>query len=106
VYSAADVFLFPTRVRATAMSCSKRELWLSAGHKGYPSHEDWVLTASTVSRPRTDDEFAAKIAELVDDQNARSRMVDGAKQLAAARYQTHCWNADEHLRISGVRSRV
>lgn len=84
VYSAADVFVFPTRAE------SYGNVMLEAGSCGcplvirdIPVYEDWVVDGKHCLKARTDDEFAAKIAELVDDQNARSRMVDGARQLAA-----------------------
>jgi 1,2-diacylglycerol-3-alpha-glucose alpha-1,2-glucosyltransferase len=84
VYSAADVFMFPTRaesygnVMLEAASCGCPLLI-----RDIPVYEDWVVDGTHCLKSRTDEEFAGNLEALVDDEALRARMVDGAAGLAA-----------------------
>ena len=83
VYSAADVFMFPTRaesygnVMLEAASCE-----CPLVIRDIPVYEDWVVDGTHCLKARTDAEFAEKLELLLDDEQLRSRMVDGAAELA------------------------
>ncbi|HEX9909204.1 MAG TPA: glycosyltransferase family 4 protein [Thermoplasmata archaeon] len=84
VYSAADVFVFPTRAE------SYGNVMLEAASTGLPIivrdipvYEEWVRDGTHCLKARTDEEFAAKLRSLLDDGPLRARMAAGAKQLAA-----------------------
>lgn len=84
VYSAADVFVFPTRaesygnVMLEAASCGCPLLI-----RDIPVFEEWVQDGVHCLKARSDDEFVSKLKSLLDDGSTRSMMVAGAKQLAA-----------------------
>jgi len=84
VYSAADVFVFPTRaesygnVMLEAASCGCPLLI-----RDIPVYEEWVQDGTHCLKARTDAEFASKLEELLDDDSLRSRMAEGARTLAA-----------------------
>ncbi len=83
VYSAADVFMFPTRaesygnVMLEAASCGCPLLI-----RDIPVYEDWVVAGKHCLKARTDEEFAHQLEPLLDDVALRSRLVDGAQELA------------------------
>jgi 1,2-diacylglycerol-3-alpha-glucose alpha-1,2-glucosyltransferase len=83
VYSAADVFVFPTRaesygnVMLEAASCGCPLLI-----RDIPVFEEWVHDGVHCMKARSDEEFASKLRSLLDDGSMRSRMVTGAKRLA------------------------
>jgi len=83
-YSAADVFVFPTRaesygnVMLEAASCGCPLLI-----RDIPVYEEWVVEGKHCMKARDDDEFAAKLRALLDDDGHRRRMIEGAKALAA-----------------------
>lgn len=83
VYSAADVFVFPTRaesygnVMLEAASCGCPLLI-----RDIPVYEDWVRDGFHCMKARTDAEFAEKLRMLLDDDGLRARMADGAMALA------------------------
>ncbi len=83
VYSAADVFVFPTRaesygnVMLEAASCGCPLLI-----RDIPVYEEWVHDGVHCLKARTDAEFAQKLESLVDDAQLRGRMVQGARDLA------------------------
>jgi 1,2-diacylglycerol-3-alpha-glucose alpha-1,2-glucosyltransferase len=83
VYSAADVFVFPTRaesygnVMLEAASCGCPLLI-----RDIPVYEEWVHDGIHCMKARSDEEFASKLRSLLDDGSLRSRMVTGAKLLA------------------------
>lgn len=84
VYSAADVFMFPTKaesygnVMLEAASCGCPLLI-----RDIPVYEDWVVDGTHCIKSRTDDEFAENLERLLDDDELRRQMVDGAMRLAA-----------------------
>lgn len=84
VYSAADVFVFPTRaesygnVMLEAASCG-----CPLVIRDIPVYEDWVVDGRHCIKARSDQDFADGVARLLDDSQARSRMIDGARELAA-----------------------
>ena len=84
VYSAADVFVFPTRaesygnVMLEAASCGCPLLI-----RDIPVYEDWVVDGRHCLKAKSDDEFSARLSELLTDSKLRTKMVDGSKQLAA-----------------------
>jgi len=84
VYSASDVFVFPTRaesygnVMLEAASCGCPLLI-----RDIPVYEDWVVDGTHCVKSRTDDEFAGNLERLLDDEALRTKMVDGARRLAA-----------------------
>jgi glycosyltransferase involved in cell wall biosynthesis len=84
VYSAADVFVFPTRaesygnVMLEAASCGCPLLI-----RDIPVYEDWVVDGMHCIKSRTDEEFAANLERLLADGGLRAKMVDGALKLAA-----------------------
>lgn len=83
VYSAADVFVFPTRaesygnVMLEAASCGCPLLI-----RDIPVYEVWVQDGKHCLKARSDEEFAQKLGEMLADDGLRSRLVDGAKLLA------------------------
>jgi len=83
VYSAADVFVFPTRaesygnVMLEAASCGCPLLI-----RDIPVYEDWVVDGKHCLKAKSDDDFHAKLKSLIDDQAVRTRMAQGAKLLA------------------------
>lgn len=83
VYSAADVFVFPTRaesygnVMLEAASCGCPLLI-----RDIPVYEEWVHDGVHCMKARSDEEFASKLRDLLGDGSLRSRMVGGAKRLA------------------------
>lgn len=83
VYSAADVFIFPTRAESygnamlEAASCGCPLLI-----RDIPVYEDWVEDGRHCLKARTDEDFARHIESLVDDGALRSRMIEGARELA------------------------
>jgi len=84
VYSAADVFVFPTRaesygnVMLEAASCGCPLLI-----RDIPVYEDWVVDGRHCLKAKSDDEFSARLSELLADPKLRNKMVEGSKQLAA-----------------------
>lgn len=84
VYSAADAFVFPTRaesygnVMLEAASCGCPLLI-----RDIPVYEEWVQDGVHCMKARSDEEFASKLRSLLDDGSLRSKMVSGARQLAA-----------------------
>ncbi|OGS51592.1 MAG: hypothetical protein A3K75_00210 [Euryarchaeota archaeon RBG_13_61_15] len=83
VYSAADVFVFPTRAE------SYGNVMLEAGSCGcpllirdIPVYEDWVVDGKHCVKARTDEEFAEKLRRLLDDDAFRAEMSSGARLLA------------------------
>lgn len=83
VYSAADIFVFPTRaesygnVMLEAASCGCPLLI-----RNIPVYEEWVRDGEHCLKASTEDEFADKLSSLLDDESSRARLVAGAKQLA------------------------
>ncbi len=83
VYSAADVFVFPTRaesygnVMLEAASCGCPLLI-----RDIPVYEEWVQHGKHCLKARTDAEFADMLGSLIDDQGLRSTMAEGARSLA------------------------
>ena len=84
VYSAADVFVFPTRaesygnVMLEAASCGCPLII-----RDIPVYEEWVLDGTHCLKARSDDEFAEKVRMVIDDPILRSGLVSGALGLAA-----------------------
>jgi 1,2-diacylglycerol-3-alpha-glucose alpha-1,2-glucosyltransferase len=82
-YSAADVFMFPTRaesygnVMLEAASCGCPLLI-----RDIPVYEDWVVDGKHCLKATNDDDFARKLEMLLDDAPLRSRMIEGAGELA------------------------
>lgn len=82
-YSAADVFVFPTRaesygnVMLEAASCGCPLLI-----RDIPVYEGWVQDGVHCLKARTDAEFASRLTELLDDVSLRTQMAEGAKRLA------------------------
>jgi len=83
VYSAADVFVFPTRgesygnVMLEAASCGCPLLI-----RDIPVYEDWVIDNEHCLKANSNDEFALKLERILDDAALRSKLTDGAKALA------------------------
>lgn len=83
VYSAADVFVFPTRaesygnVMLEAASCGCPLLI-----RDIPVYEEWVKDGAHCLKARTDVEFVQRLETLVDDPALRARMAGGALALA------------------------
>jgi len=83
VYSAADVFVFPTKaesygnVMLEAASCGCPLLI-----RDIPVYDDWVVDGKHCLKAKTDNEFAAKLGKLLDDASLRDEMSRGAKALA------------------------
>jgi len=84
VYSAADVFVFPTRaesygnVMLEAASCGCPLLI-----RDIPVYEEWVHDGKHCMKARSDQEFVEKLRSLLDDNALRARMIKGAKLLAS-----------------------
>ncbi len=83
VYSAADVFVFPTRaesygnVMLEAASCGCPLLI-----RDIPVYEGWVHDGEHCLKARTDDDFARQLSVLLDDEGQRRKFVAGARSLA------------------------
>ena len=83
VYSAADVFVFPTRaesygnVMLEAASCGCPLLI-----RDIPVYEEWVEGGKHCLKARTDAEFVEMLGRLIDDRSLRARMAEGARSLA------------------------
>jgi len=83
VYSAADVFVFPTRAESygnamlEAASCGCPLLI-----RDIPVYEEWVVDGKHCLKARDDSEFSEKLGELLDDADLRKRMSEGAIGLA------------------------
>lgn len=83
VYSAADVFVFPTRaesygnVMLEAASCGCPLLI-----RDIPVYEGWVRDGEHCLKAKTDAEFVQRLESMVDDEGLRERMVHGAAALA------------------------
>jgi len=84
VYSAADVFVFPTRaesygnVMLEAASCGCPLLI-----RDIPVYEEWVHDGTHCIKAKSDQEFIGSLRSLLDDRDLKSRMVGGAKLLAS-----------------------
>jgi glycosyltransferase involved in cell wall biosynthesis len=84
VYSAADIFVFPTRaesygnVMLEAASCGCPLLI-----RDIPVYEEWVVDGKHCIKAKNDREFIEKLRGLLEDDGLRTRMIDGAKQLAS-----------------------
>ncbi len=84
VYSAADVFVFPTRaesygnVMLEAASCGCPLII-----RDIPVYEAWVRDGTHCLKARTDDEFCDTLRMVLDNAGLRSRLVNGAASLAA-----------------------
>jgi len=83
VYSAADVFVFPTRAESygnamlEAASCGCPLLI-----RDIPVFEEWVRDGIHCMKAKGDEEFATKLHMMLDDVNLRRNLVDGARRLA------------------------
>lgn len=83
VYSAADVFVFPTRaesygnVMLEAASCGCPLLI-----RDIPVYEEWVVDGKHCMKAKTDQEFSAKLGEMLDSAILRDKMRHGAQLLA------------------------
>jgi len=83
VYSAADVFVFPTRaesygnVMLEAASCGCPLLI-----RDIPVYEEWVQDGAHCVKARTDAEFVSELSRMLDDPALRERMSEGARSLA------------------------
>jgi glycosyltransferase involved in cell wall biosynthesis len=83
VYSAADVFMFPTRaesygnVMLEAASCGCPLLI-----RDIPVYEEWVVDGKHCLKCRSEEDFAEKLERLLDDDALREDMVAGARSLA------------------------
>lgn len=83
VYSAADVFVFPTRaesygnVMLEAASCGCPLLV-----RDIPVYEGWVVDGRHCLKARSDQEFADRLSDLLGDDSLRARMAEGARSLA------------------------
>lgn len=84
VYSAADVFVFPTRaesygnVMLEAASCGCPLLI-----RDIPVYKGWVEDGKHCMKAGSDEEFAGELERLLDDDGLRMRMGEGAMSLAA-----------------------
>ena len=85
VYSAADVFVFPTRaesygnVMLEAASCGCPLIV-----RDIPVYAEWVEDGRHCLKAKDDDDFAAKLGALLDDPRLRQKMVEGSAALAEA----------------------
>ncbi len=83
-YSAADVFVFPTRaesygnVMLEAASCGCPLLI-----RDIPVYEEWVRDGQHCLKAKDDEDFSRKLASIIDDAGLRRRLIDGAGQLAS-----------------------
>lgn len=83
VYSAADVFVFPTRaesygnVMLEAASCGCPLLI-----RDIPVYEEWVKDGQHCLKAKTDEEFCQKLETMLDDETLRRGLVKGAASLA------------------------
>lgn len=84
VYSAADVFVFPTRAESygnamlEAASCGCPLII-----RDIPVYEEWVQDGTHCLKARSDDEFSDKLRLVLDDSNIRKKLAEGARSLAA-----------------------
>jgi 1,2-diacylglycerol-3-alpha-glucose alpha-1,2-glucosyltransferase len=84
VYSAADVFVFPTRaesygnVMLEAASCGCPLLI-----RDIPVYEGWVQDGLHCLKASDDAAFSERLSEMLDDDALRGRLADGARLLAA-----------------------
>ncbi len=84
VYSAADVFVFPTRaesygnVMLEAASCGCPLLV-----RDIPVFEEWVKDGVHCLKAKSDEDFEGNLRRMLDDQSLRSRLVRGAADLAS-----------------------
>lgn len=84
VYSASDVFVFPTRaesygnVMLEAASCGCPLLI-----RDIPVYEEWVQDGRHCLKARSDDDFAEKLKMILEDRTVRAKLVQGARSLAA-----------------------
>ena len=83
VYSAADVFVFPTRaesygnVMLEAASCGCPLLI-----RDIPVYEEWVVDGRHCLKAKNDAEFSLHLRTMLDDERLRRNLVDGARLLA------------------------
>src|SRR5512137_2682015 len=83
VYSAADVFVFPTRaesygnVMLEAASCGCPLLI-----RDIPVFDEWVQDGVHCLKAKNEDDFAGKLARMLDDDALRKELVQGAGALA------------------------
>ncbi len=83
VYSAADVFVFPTRaesygnVMLEGASCGCPLLI-----RDIPVYEEWVKDGTHCLKAKTDEEFVSKLEQILDDPVLSEGLVTGAKSLA------------------------
>lgn len=83
VYSAADVFVFPTRaesygnVMLEAASCGCPLLI-----RDIPVYEEWVKDGRHCLKATTDDDFCEKLSRMLDDETLRRSLVKGSAELA------------------------
>ena len=105
VYSAADVFVFPTRaesygnVMLEAASCGCPLLI-----RDIPVFEEWVMDGTHCLKAKSDEDFASKLARILDDESLRLEMVKGSAALAeqndirrTAVMLKDLWPADEEI---------
>ncbi len=84
VYSAADIFVFPTRaesygnVMLEAASCGCPLLI-----RDIPVYEEWVHDGEHCLKATGDEDFADKLRRILDDPALRNDLVRGAQTLAA-----------------------
>lgn len=84
VYSAADVFVFPTRaesygnVMLEAASCGCPLIV-----RDIPVYKEWVRDGEHCLKASDDDDFAAKLKMVLDDDGLRNRLIEGSSSLAA-----------------------
>lgn len=84
VYSAADVFVFPTRaesygnVMLEAASCGCPLII-----RDIPVYKEWVKDGEHCLKASDDDDFAAKLRMVLDDDRLRTRLIEGSRSLAA-----------------------
>ena len=83
VYSAADVFVFPTRAE------SYGNVMLEAASSGcpllirdIPVYEEWVRDGDHCLKARSDDEFVQKLRSMLDNSTLRDQLVSGAARLS------------------------
>jgi len=84
VYSAADVFVFPTRaesygnVMLEAASCGCPLLI-----RDIPVFEDWVQDGTHCLKAKSDGDFATLLGRMLDNESVRRRLIGGAGALAS-----------------------
>ena len=83
VYSAADVFVFPTRaesygnVMLEAASCGCPLLI-----RDIPVFEEWVQDGAHCLKAKSEEDFHSMLARMLDDEGLRRKLVQGAAALA------------------------